>query len=95
MDFIILHNYFNYTEDFSVSNGYMLMQQAIQKLGEELPTAVFFNGGYTYEMERRKIAAYLLGGDYNPEQWFEDIWLQDMQLMKKAGVNMVSIGIFR
>jgi beta-galactosidase len=34
------------------------------------------------------------GGDYNPEQWSEDVWKEDMRLMKKAGVNLVSVGIF-
>ncbi|WP_035179913.1 beta-galactosidase [Alkalihalobacterium bogoriense] len=34
------------------------------------------------------------GGDYNPEQWSEDVWLEDARLMKKAGVNLVSVGIF-
>ncbi len=34
------------------------------------------------------------GGDYNPEQWDEIIWDQDIRLMKKAGVNLVSLGIF-
>jgi len=34
------------------------------------------------------------GGDYNPEQWPEEVWQEDMQLMKKAGVNFVSINIF-
>ncbi|GCF10561.1 beta-galactosidase [Dictyobacter arantiisoli] len=36
----------------------------------------------------------LYGGDYNPEQWSEDIWQEDMRLMKLANVNMVSINIF-
>jgi len=36
----------------------------------------------------------LYGGDYNPEQWPEATWLEDMQLMKLAHVNMVSINIF-
>src|SRR5580765_7884029 len=36
----------------------------------------------------------LYGGDYNPEQWSQDIWPEDMRLMKLAGVNMVSINIF-
>jgi beta-galactosidase len=36
----------------------------------------------------------LYGGDYNPEQWSEDIWQEDMRLMKLAHVNMVSINIF-
>lgn len=34
------------------------------------------------------------GGDYNPEQWPESVWLDDLRLMKEAGVNLVSIGIF-
>jgi beta-galactosidase len=34
------------------------------------------------------------GGDYNPEQWPEDVWEQDVALMAEAGVNLVSIGIF-
>ncbi|WP_253298258.1 beta-galactosidase [Paenibacillus sp. MSJ-34] len=34
------------------------------------------------------------GGDYNPEQWPEEVWRDDMRLMKKAGVNFVSVGIF-
>ncbi len=36
----------------------------------------------------------LYGGDYNPEQWSEDIWREDMRLMALASVNMVSINIF-
>lgn len=36
----------------------------------------------------------LYGGDYNPDQWPEEIWLEDVQLMKEAGVNLVSLGIF-
>ncbi|MFD1658074.1 beta-galactosidase [Streptomyces caeni] len=34
------------------------------------------------------------GGDYNPEQWPEEIWAEDMRLMREAGVTMVSVGIF-
>lgn len=36
----------------------------------------------------------LYGGDYNPEQWTEDVWREDMRLMKQANVNMASINIF-
>jgi beta-galactosidase len=36
----------------------------------------------------------LYGGDYNPEQWPESVWLEDVRLMRAAGVNMVSVGIF-
>ncbi|HEX6520167.1 MAG TPA: beta-galactosidase [Streptosporangiaceae bacterium] len=34
------------------------------------------------------------GGDYNPEQWPEEIWAEDMALMKEAGVTLVTIGVF-
>lgn len=34
------------------------------------------------------------GGDYNPEQWPEEVWAEDLELMRRAGVNLVSIGIF-
>ncbi|GAB3226642.1 beta-galactosidase [Glycomyces halotolerans] len=38
--------------------------------------------------------AIVYGGDYNPEQWPRDIWAEDMRLMREAGVNRVSVGIF-
>ncbi|WP_125776920.1 beta-galactosidase [Antribacter gilvus] len=34
------------------------------------------------------------GGDYNPEQWPEEVWAEDVRLMREAGVNLVSVGIF-
>jgi beta-galactosidase len=34
------------------------------------------------------------GGDYNPEQWGRDVWLEDMRLMRAAGVNLVTLGVF-
>jgi len=34
------------------------------------------------------------GGDYNPEQWPREVWDEDMRLMRKAGVTLVSVGIF-
>ena len=43
----------------------------------------------------------LFGGDYNPEQWSEAmgyegdaIWRDDMRLMKLAGVNVATVGVF-
>ncbi len=38
----------------------------------------------------------LHGGDYNPDQWLDspEILQEDIRLMKKAGVNCVSLGIF-
>lgn len=41
-----------------------------------------------------KLPQIYYGGDYNPEQWPQEVWQEDMRLMKQAGVNLVSIGIF-
>lgn len=34
------------------------------------------------------------GGDYNPEQWSAEVWDEDVRLMKEAGVNIVTLGVF-
>ncbi|UYN82732.1 MAG: beta-galactosidase [Microcella sp.] len=34
------------------------------------------------------------GADYNPEQWPESVWPDDIARMRDAGVTMVSLGIF-
>ncbi|GAA2678167.1 beta-galactosidase [Actinoplanes palleronii] len=34
------------------------------------------------------------GGDYNPEQWPEEVWAEDVALMRQAGVTIVSLGVF-
>ena len=34
------------------------------------------------------------GGDYNPEQWPEATWDEDVRLMAEAGVNLVTVGVF-
>src|SRR6185503_3042632 len=39
------------------------------------------------------IDGMVFGGDYNPEQWPEHVWLEDVELMRQAGVNLVSVGI--
>jgi len=43
-----------------------------------------------------KINGLLHGGDYNPEQWLDrpDILAEDIRMMKKAGVNCVTLGVF-
>jgi beta-galactosidase len=64
------------------------MQQRRQEQQEQQPTKIHF-------------PAILYGGDYNPEQWIsqEDgslnpIWQEDLRLMRKAGVNLVTLGVF-
>ncbi|GAA4436579.1 beta-galactosidase [Phytohabitans houttuyneae] len=34
------------------------------------------------------------GGDYNPEQWPESVWPEDVRLMREAGVNLATVGVF-
>ncbi|WP_298991283.1 beta-galactosidase [uncultured Pseudokineococcus sp.] len=34
------------------------------------------------------------GGDYNPEQWPEEVQEEDVRLMVEAGVTMVTVGVF-
>ncbi|WPD18251.1 beta-galactosidase [Thermaerobacter composti] len=41
-----------------------------------------------------KVPHILFGGDYNPEQWSEEVWKEDVRLMKQAGVNIVTLGVF-
>ena len=47
-------------------------------------------------MQYDKIKNLLHGGDYNAEQWLDrsDILAEDIRLMKKAGVNVVTLGVF-
>ncbi len=34
------------------------------------------------------------GGDYNPDQWPEAIWDEDVRLMREAGVNIATLPVF-
>lgn len=34
------------------------------------------------------------GGDYNPEQWKEEVWAEDMRIFRKANINTASINVF-
>jgi beta-galactosidase len=38
--------------------------------------------------------AIAYGGDYNPEQWPEETWAEDVRLMREVGVNLVTVGVF-
>lgn len=40
------------------------------------------------------VTEILYGGDYNPEQWPEEIWEEDMRLFKKAHINEVTLNVF-
>ncbi|MGW2727167.1 beta-galactosidase [Streptomyces sp. NPDC001494] len=42
----------------------------------------------------RKLGSIAYGGDYNPEQWPRHVWQEDVRLMREAGVNFVTVGVF-
>ena len=42
----------------------------------------------------KHVKKILYGGDYNPEQWPEEVWQEDMRMMKKAHINMVTLNVF-
>lgn len=45
-------------------------------------------------MHSKKTPFVLYGGDYNPEQWDDATIEQDMQLFKRAGINLVTLPVF-
>ena len=42
----------------------------------------------------RELDGIAYGSDYNPEQWPESTWAEDVRLMAEAGVNLVTVGVF-
>ena len=45
-------------------------------------------------IESSKVKKILYGGDYNPEQWPEEIWEEDMRLFKLAHIDEVTLNVF-
>ncbi|WP_141504607.1 beta-galactosidase [Paenibacillus luteus] len=45
-------------------------------------------------MINTKLKQIWYGGDYNPDQWPEEIWHEDMRLFKEAGINVVTLPVF-
>jgi len=43
---------------------------------------------------RLRLPHLAYGGDYNPEQWPEAVWEEDVRLMGEAGVNLVTVAVF-
>ncbi len=62
--------------------------------------ASFFVILFSYKRKRRfamEPLGYIVhGGDYNPDQWIKtpEIWDEDMRLMREAGINNATVGIF-
>lgn len=47
-------------------------------------------------MALKEIKDFLHGGDYNPDQWLDnpEVLEDDIRLMKQAGINVVTLGVF-
>ncbi len=43
---------------------------------------------------KKRFPGILFGGDYNPDQWDDETIERDMELFKKAGVNLVTLPVF-
>lgn len=41
-----------------------------------------------------KVHKILYGGDYNPEQWPEETWEEDMRMLKLAHIDIVTLNVF-
>ncbi|KQW07335.1 beta-galactosidase [Streptomyces sp. Root369] len=41
-----------------------------------------------------RLGGLAFGGDYNPEQWDEAVWEEDDDLMRRARVNLATVGVF-
>ena len=45
-------------------------------------------------IESSQVHKILYGGDYNPEQWPEETWEEDMRLLKLAHIDIVTLNVF-
>lgn len=45
-------------------------------------------------MINSKFPRIYYGGDYNPDQWPEEVWKEDMRLFKAAGINIITLPVF-
>ena len=45
-------------------------------------------------MTKQFFDSILYGGDYNPEQWPEEIWDEDIRIFNNAKINTASINVF-
>lgn len=45
-------------------------------------------------VEQENIKKIPYGGDYNPEQWPEETWAEDMRLLKLAHIDILTLNVF-
>ncbi|EEU30299.1 putative beta-galactosidase GanA [Limosilactobacillus coleohominis 101-4-CHN] len=43
---------------------------------------------------KNQLPTILYGGDYNPEQWPEDTWNDDIKVFKQADINSATVNVF-
>jgi beta-galactosidase len=48
----------------------------------------------SYDPINPKVPFIWHGGDYNPEQWPRETWDEDVQLMRQAQCNVLTLGVF-
>lgn len=41
-----------------------------------------------------RLNGLFFGGDYNPDQWPEEVWAEDLALMRTASVNLATVAVF-
>ena len=51
-----------------------------------------FHSEHPANMIASKLSRLLYGGDFQPEAWPEALWVEDLALMRRAGVNCVTLG---
>ncbi|MFF0659383.1 beta-galactosidase [Micromonospora tulbaghiae] len=77
------------TDRFTGTPVAMLM--TFRKDGTRLPEVI---DGRIHPMSLPVTRKILFGGDYNPEQWPEDVWQQDYRLFDAARIDLVTLGVF-
>ncbi|MBB3108476.1 beta-galactosidase [Paenibacillus phyllosphaerae] len=45
-------------------------------------------------MDTTKLSKMLYGGDYNPEQWDESVWPEDMRMIRLSGMDIATVNVF-
>ena len=75
----------------SIAGGSRTGEEPAIGLGAPVPSA---DSRRRMDALRQRLGGFAFGGDYNPEQWDRAVWREDVALMKDAGVNIVTLGVF-
>jgi beta-galactosidase len=47
-----------------------------------------------FQLINNKLPKIWYGGDYNPEQWDQEIWAEDVRMFKIAGIDVATVNVF-